>query len=41
MRQKSGDITGLPLSPHYGAGKLQWLLQQADINEAQGSRLHW
>ena len=30
------DITGLPLSPHYGAGKLQWLLsRQAGINEAR------
>jgi glycerol kinase len=29
------DISGLPLSPHYGAGKLQWLLQQADINKAR------
>jgi len=30
------EITGLHLSPHYGAGKLQWLLsQQAGIAEAR------
>ena len=34
------DITGLPLSPHYGAGKLQWLLsQQAGLKEAQADQL--
>ena len=27
------QITGLPLSPHYGVGKLRWLLQQNHIQQ--------
>jgi len=41
LEQHSSEIkqrTGLPLSAHYGAGKLQWLLQKdATVAAAQGS----